>query len=167
MIGVADIFRDAVDVVDLGNPLAKRFEHLAIVDFLKGFAIKHVTPDLTDQKDHRGAVLMGDMHARRRIGCTWTARDHADAGFSGQFAVRLGHNGGTAFLAADDWFYIGMVDQAIENSQIALTGNKINPFAAMKGKLIDQYASAVTHFRSIRHSGLPEMRIVLVGRFCA
>ncbi len=62
MIGVADIFRDAVDVIDLGDPLAKRFEHLAIIDFLECFTVDHVPSDLPDEKDHRGAVLMGDMH---------------------------------------------------------------------------------------------------------
>ena len=51
--GMADIFGDAFNVVNLADPFGHVAIHAAEINFLKGFALGHGASDLPDKQDHR------------------------------------------------------------------------------------------------------------------
>ena len=71
------------------------------------------------------------------------ARDHADAGFAGQLAVRVGHHRGAAFLAADRDLDVGVV-QAVQHRQVAFARHAENVFDALGDQLVYQDVTAET-----------------------
>ncbi len=119
--GALDHFHRALRALDLGRPFGQAAEHFAVVDFLKGAAAAVGQGDLTDEQDHRRRILMRRMHADRGVGGARSARDHADAGASGQLAVGFGHVGGAGLVAADDDLdLVSHVGQGVEHGEIAL-----------------------------------------------
>ena len=141
MEGARNQFGDAFDLVDLGDPLGLRAEHGAVIHFLEGLALAHPALDLADEQDHRGRVLLGDVHAGQRVGRAGAAGHHADAGFAGQLAVGVGHHGRAAFLAAHRDLDVRIV-QAVQHCQIAFPGNAENVLDALGNPLVDQDVSA-------------------------
>src|SRR5262249_29256063 len=75
--------------------------------------------DLADEQNERGGALPRDMHARRRIGGDWPARDEADAGPPGRLAASFRHDGGPALLPANGDGDIAGVE-GIERRDVAL-----------------------------------------------
>ncbi len=136
-----DQFGNALDLVDFGDPLGLRAEDGAVVHFLEGFALAHAALDLADEQDHRGRVLLGDVHAGQRVGGARAAGHHADAGFAGQLAMGVRHHGGATFLTADGDLDVGVV-QAVQHRQVALAGNAENVFDALGDELVDEDVAA-------------------------
>ena len=64
------------------------------------------------------------VHANGSIGRAWAARDHAHARFTGEFGVRLGHEGGSTLLAANhEAKIVSVTVQAVEYFEVALAGH--------------------------------------------
>ena len=143
MEGARDQLGNALDLVDLGDPFGLGAEHGAVIHFLEGLALAHAALDLAHEEDQRRGVLLGDMHAGQRVRCARAARDHADAGFAGQLAVRVGHHRGAAFLAADRDLDVGVV-QAVQHRQVAFARHAENVFDALGDQLVYQDVTAET-----------------------
>ena len=132
-----DNLRHPRRIVDLGRPLGHRTEHRAIVEFLKGLALTHVAPDLTDKHHQRRRVLPRDVNARRGIGGARAARDEAHAGAAGDLADRFGHHASSALLPAD-----GDVERAvvkgIKHGEVAFPRHTEHVAYAVQDQLVDQ-----------------------------
>src|SRR5690606_36997187 len=135
--GARDQFGNALDLIDFGDPFGLGAEYRAIVHFLEGFALAHAAFDLAHEEDHGGGVLAGDVHTGHGVGGTGAAGDHADARGAREFAVRVGHHGGAAFLATDRDLDL-MIVQAVEHGQVAFARHTEHMAHAMRGELVDQ-----------------------------
>ena len=150
---LADIFRDAGGVVDLGHPFGHRAVHAAEVDLLECLALHLVARHLADEQDHRRRILEGGVDADRGVGRAGAAGDKADAGAAGQLAVGLGHVGGAAFLPADDQLDLGRVVQGIERRQVAFARDAEGGVDAVDLQLVDEDLAAGAQIAGIRHGG--------------
>ena len=126
--GACHVFGQAVGVLHLAHPLghAQRAgaEHLAVVDFLEGLAVALVAGHLADEQDHRRRVLERGVQPDAGIGGAGPARDEADARAAAELALRLGHEGGAAFLpAADEADLLAVLVEAVEHGQITFAGH--------------------------------------------
>jgi hypothetical protein len=128
-------------VVDLHHPLGHGAEDGAVVQLLEGLAAQRVARDLADEQQQRRRVLVRDVHAGRRVGGTGAARDEADAGLAGELALRLGHHGRAAFLAAHG-HVDGRVVQRVEHGQKAFAGHAEELLDAVGDELVDQDLAA-------------------------
>src|SRR6185436_2815099 len=141
---VAHVFRDALDAVDLADPLRHLAVHAAIVDFLERLALGELVRHLADEHHHRRRVLLRGVHADRAVGRAGAARDEQDAGLAGQLAVGLRHVRGAAFLAADDEREaLALVVHAVEHRQVALARHAECELGALGDQGIGQDLSAV------------------------
>ena len=123
--GAGHVLRNSIGVIytlhSLGKALGAGSEETGVIDFLKGLTVPAVTGDIAHQQDHGCGVLEGRVHADRGIGGPWAAGHHANARAPGQFAVGLGHEGSTTFLAAGHKFDLPAPGvHAVQHGQIAL-----------------------------------------------
>ena len=110
----------------------------AVVELLERLALAHVAPDLADEQDQRGGVLLGNVDAGGRIGGARPAGDEADAGPPGELADRLRHHGGAALLAADRHLDRA-VEHGVERRDVALARHAEHVARAVDHELIDQH----------------------------
>ena len=86
----------------LRGPLGQAADRADLVDLLEGL-VPPVGPfDLTDEREHRRGVLASRVDADRQVRCADRARTDARSGPPGQVAMRLGHEGGSAFVTCRD-----------------------------------------------------------------
>src|SRR5690606_14487734 len=83
-------------------------------------------------------------------------RDKADAGLPGEFAVCLGHHGGSTFLAAHSYLDVGIM-QGIEYGEIAFSGHAESVLDAVPKQLCNENLAACARRGSIRccHVSVP------------
>ena len=140
---VAQIFGNALRIVDLRDPLRHLAEHAPIVDFLESLTVEMFARALADQQDHRRGVLKRGMHADRRMCCTRPACDERDAWTPRQFADRFRHVRCRGFVAADDGLDLfGLVVQRIQHGEKALAGHAENTFDSVREQGIDDETRA-------------------------
>ena len=157
MEGVADIFRQPVQPVDLPHPFREGGEHRPVVDLLECLAVALVGGDLADEQDHRRGILKGDMHPGRGICGPGSPGDKGDARLARQLSVGLGHHRRAAFLPGDDHVDAAVV-KPVERGQIAFARHAKDPAHALEFQLVDEDLSAVAH-----ESGLPLVRRTLAS----
>ena len=118
-----DVFGDAFDAVDLGDPLGHLPEHAAIVDLLERLAVDEAGADLADEQDHRHRVLERRVHADRGIGRPRAARHHHHSRLAGELGIGVGHERGAALLAADhEADAVAVPVQSVEHREVAFAG---------------------------------------------
>ena len=139
--GASQKFGDAGGVVDLDHPFGHRAEDRAVVEFLERLAVFHPAGDLAHEEDHRGRILRGDMHARRRVGGAGATGDEADAGAARELAPGLGHHGRASLLPAGDQIDAG-ADQRVEHAEVAFPRHAGGARHALDHELVDQHAGA-------------------------
>ena len=89
-------------------------------------------------------ILRGGVHADAGVGGAGAAGDEADAGLAGEFAVRLGHVGGAAFLAADHGLDGVLVFiERVDAGQVTFAGHQENAARAVVAQLLDEDLAAV------------------------
>ena len=93
------------------------------------------------KQDERGGILVRNVDACGRVGGARPARHKADARLAGELALRLGHHGRTAFLAAHGHGDVGIV-QRIEHGQVAFAGHAKELLHAMGDELLHQDLAA-------------------------
>ncbi|MNE41717.1 hypothetical protein D3C80_1358030 [compost metagenome] len=153
------MLRQAPGVFDLHHPLGQRGIHLLVVDFLEGFAAELVAGHLADEQQHWRGVLEGGVHADRGVGGAGAAGDEADARLAGQLAVRLGHVGGAALLAAHHQVdLLADIVQGVEHRQVALAGHAEGALHAIEQKGIDQNLATGAGFDNGIHRSLLHMQ---------
>ena len=84
---------------------------------------------------------MRNVDACGRVGGARPARHKADARLPRELALRLGHHGRAALLAAHGNGDVGIV-QCIEHGQVAFAGHAKQLLHAVDEELIDQYLAA-------------------------
>jgi hypothetical protein len=124
-----------------GDPFRHGAEHLPVVDLLERLPVAHAATDLPDQQDQRRRVLVGRVHAARRVGGARPTRDHADPRAAGQLAVGVGHVGGADLVPADH-VPDGRVVQRVEHREVALARHAEGQLDAVDGELVDEDAAA-------------------------
>ena len=128
-----DVFGDPLGVFDLRNPLCQRPEHLPVVHFLEGFAIRGGPRDLAHEQDHGCRVLKRGVDANRGVGRARAAGHKTDSWSPGQFAPGLGHIGSAAFLAASDQTEpVFDVVQGVQDLEVAFTRNPESRVGAVR-----------------------------------
>ncbi len=146
-------FNSAVGAFDLGDPFRQRRVHPAVVHFLEALAVDGIAADLADEQDHGRGVFTGGVHADGCVGGAGAARDEADAGLARQLAVRLGHIGRAALLAADNGFHrVAPRVQGVDAGQEALAGHHENP-AHAKGLQLRNQGFAAAAWRGLCGAG--------------
>ncbi|MPN18670.1 hypothetical protein SDC9_166033 [bioreactor metagenome] len=148
-----DDFGDARGVVDLHRPFGHGAEHSAVVQFLERLAPHHAARHLAHEDDERCRILVRNVDARRGIGGSRATRDKADARPTGELALRLGHHGRAAFLAADGDVHLGVV-QRVQRGQIAFAGHAEQLPDTVQHKLIDEHLSAGARGEGMRGLGV-------------
>jgi hypothetical protein len=104
--------------------------------------------------------IIGDT----RVGRAGPARDHADARLAGQLAIRLGHEGGAALLAADDQLDpLARVVQRVDHRQITLTRNAERGVYTMRAERVHQDPAAARQRRVLIHGLPPVLAVGLYG----
>ena len=136
-------FRNTVSIVNFGCPFCSLTENRAVIHFLEGFTFAHAAFNLAHEQDHGGGILIGDVHAGVGIGGTRATCDHADARLAREFAVRIGHHGRPAFLAANSDLDIGIV-QTVEHGQVTFARHTEHVFYAVSNQLINKDVSTHT-----------------------
>ncbi|MNG08121.1 hypothetical protein D3C84_914580 [compost metagenome] len=136
----------------MDDPFCQGAEHLAKIDFLKGFAILLVASHLANEQNHRRGILERGVDADRGIGCPRASGDEADAWLAGEFAVGFGHIGRAAFLTADDQvdFFL-YVMQCIEYREVALSRHTESSFDAVDAQGIHQNLTSATTRNAFIH----------------
>ena len=155
MHGLSDVLGNALDAVDFSGPFGDRAVELAVVDFLEGFAVAGVSANLADDDNHRGAVLMGGMHADRCIGGAGATGHHQNTGLAGQFGVGVGHEGGAAFLTADyELGFLAVLMQAFKHGEVAFAGHAKNGVDTVNPQSVGENLAAMAglEWGSIRHN---------------
>ena len=137
------VLRDPIGRLDLGNPLreAERAgpEHLPVVDFLECLAVALVARHLADEEDHRRAVLERGVQPDAGIGGARPARDEADARPPRELALRLGHEGGAALLAAgDEADAVAVLVEAVQHGEKALARHAERGVDALRDEGLDE-----------------------------
>jgi hypothetical protein len=122
--GTRHVLGQAVGALHFGHPLghAQRAgaEHLAVVEFLEGFAVALVAGHLAHEQDQRRAVLERRVHTDAGVGGTRPAGHEADARPAAELALRLGHEGGAAFLpAGHEADAVAVFVKAVQHGQVA------------------------------------------------
>ena len=160
-----DELGDAVDAVDLGDPLRERAEHPPVVDLLERLALLLRRGDLADEQDQRRRVLVGGVHADGGLRRAGPARDHADPRPPGQLAVGLGRIRGAGLVPARDQPDRRLV-QPVEQLEVALAGHAEHELRAVHRELVgQQLAAAPAHSRLLQVDvGALQLRLLLVGR---
>ena len=146
MEGAGHELGNPVGAVDLRHPLRHRPEHLPVVDLLKRLAPHHLPADLADQKYQRRRILVSGVDSARGMRRPGAARDHADSGTARELPVRVGHVGGTHFVAARDEADRRVVER-IEYGQVALTRHAERDVDAVDDELVDDELPAGSHLR--------------------
>ena len=131
------VLRDAVGVVHLRRPLRHRAEDGRVVELLERFATEMFSRYLADKEDHRRRVLVGRVHAGRRVCRARAARDEADAGPPRQLAVRLSHVRRGRLVPAGDEADRRVVER-VEDREVALPRDAERELDAMELQLIDE-----------------------------
>ncbi len=126
--GARDVLGQAVGALHLAHPLGQPeragAEHLPVVDLLEGLAVALVARDLADEQDHRRRILERGVQPDAGVGGAGPARDEADAGAAAELALRLGHEGGAAFLpAGDEADAVAVLVEAVEHREVAFAGD--------------------------------------------
>ena len=135
--------RHALGAVDLSDPFRHLAVHAPVVDLLECLALGHLVVDLADEQDQRCRVLECRVNADARVGRARAARDEADAGAAGQFAVGVGHVGGAAFLTADhELDCVARAVERIQRAKIAFTRHAKHHVGAVHSERIDQQLAA-------------------------
>ena len=138
--------------------LGERPEHHGEVGLLERLAAEKAPFYLPDQQQHRRRILKGGVNADSGIASARAAGDQANAGFSRQLAVRLGHHRGAVLMPAGDHVEpAGDIVKRIENRQIALAWNAKHPLCAMRQQRVDHQLPAGAELPSallIRHARL-------------
>ena len=75
-----------------------------VIHLLERLALARTPLHLTDKKDHGGSIVLGNVNTRRCVGGTRCTGHKTNPGLPGEFAMRLGHHGGTSLLAANGDF---------------------------------------------------------------
>jgi hypothetical protein len=151
---MAHVLGDALDAVDLRHPLRHLPVHAPVIDLLERFALGEFVRHLADEHHHRRRVLEAGMHADGAVGGAGTARHEEHARLAGELAVRLGHVGGAAFLAADDeGELVAQVVQAVEHRQVALAGHAERHLHALGGERVGEDLAAVPGLQIGFHAG--------------
>ena len=101
--------------------------------------------------------LRGDMNAVGAVHGARAAGDEADAGTAGQFAIGLGHDRRTAFLAADQ-HVDRRIMQCIKDGKKTLAGHASQPLHTLDLKLIDKNAAAAAGIALSSHVFTPLRR---------
>ena len=84
------------------------------------------------------------MHADAGVGGAGAPRAENDAGAAGQFAVGVGHVGGTTLLPADDEAHaVAALIETLKHRQVALTGHAKGDVDTVADQRIDQDLPAV------------------------
>ncbi len=128
-------------VVNLHHPLGHGAKHGAVVQLLKSLAPHHAAPHLAHEQDHGGRILVRDVYTGRRVGGTRAARHKTDARLAGQFALRLGHHGRAAFLAAHGDVDAGVV-QRVKHGEETFTRHTEQLLHAVGDELVNQNLAA-------------------------
>lgn len=137
-----DIFGNAINAIDFGNPFGQRAKHGAIVHLLKSLAVPLITGHLTNEKDHRGRVLKRDMHPRRGIGCPRTARHKGHTRLAIEFPTGLCHHGCATFLTRDDIGNASIIEP-IQRRQKAFARHTKNPLYALTLQCFNKHLATV------------------------
>ena len=111
--------------------------------------------DLADQHDHRRRILKRGVDADRGVAGTRPARHQQYPGLAAQFAVGLGHKGGTALLAAGHETDFGRVVERVEDFEIALAGDAEGHLDAMGAQRRDDELAAAEGRKIALPSGRP------------
>jgi hypothetical protein len=136
-------FRDPVGVVNLDHRLGHRPEYSAQVELLEGLAPAVGPGHLSDEQDQRRRVLSRGVHADGSVRRARAAGDDAYPGPSGQLARRLGRVCGRRFVAATHQAQpVAMVEQAVQQGQVALTGDAERELAAVQDELVGEQLAA-------------------------
>ena len=143
MEGARNDFGNTLNLIDFSDPLRLGTENSTVIHFLEGFTFAHAAFNLAHEQDHGGGILIGDVHAGVGIGGTRATCDHADARLAREFAVRIGHHGRPAFLAANSDLDIGIV-QTVEHGQVTFARHTEHVFYAVSNQLINKDVSTHT-----------------------
>ena len=139
--GPRDQLGDALDLVDLCDPLRERAEHAAVVDLLERLALRVLARHLADEEEERRPVLVGRVHADGGLRCARPARHEADPRAAGQLPVCLRHRRGAALVAARD-VPDRAVAERVEHVDVALPRNAVREVGAVQRELVDQDPAA-------------------------
>src|SRR3954470_2097910 len=154
MESVAHIFRNALDAVDLRNPFGHLAVHPAVVDFLEGLALGEFVSDLADEHHHRRGILESGVHADCAVRGSRAARHEKHARLAGELAVRFGHVGGAALLAANHEFQlVAHVVQAVEQRQVAFARYAERHVHALRDERVGEDLPAVARLEIGFHAG--------------
>ena len=114
-------------------------EDLAVVEFLKRFAVALIGRHLADEQHHRRRILERGVQTDRRIARAGAARHEAHARPRRQLALRFGHEGRTAFVAAgDEADALGMRVKAVEHRQVAFARHAEDGIDALRDQRFDE-----------------------------
>ena len=136
-----DDFRNLRRAFDLRRPLGDRAEKGAIIHLLESATPQHRPLDLADEQDHRGGIVLRDMHAMRRVGRAWTPRDEADSGSAREAPLGERHDRRARLLTADRDIDRGVMHR-VKRREEGLARNAINALDALRDELIDKDLSA-------------------------
>ena len=149
VIGAADVFGQAVGVVDLADPLGEAersgTEHLPIVDLLERLAIALAARHLADEEDHRRRVLERGVQADRGVARAGPAGHEAEPRPAAELALRFGHVARAAFVTAgDEADPVAMFVEAVERGEEAFAGNAERGARALGDQRLDQCVAGGT-----------------------
>ena len=139
--GARHVFGQALGAVDALDALghAEGAEEGAVTHLLERLAVALVAGHIADEQHHRRRILAGRVHADAGIGRPRPAGDEAHARPPRQLAVRLGHEGGTALLPADDEVdRVAVLVKAVQHRQIAFARHAERVGDALGQKAFDE-----------------------------
>ena len=99
-------------------------------------------PILSNEQDHRLAILHRNMDADGRIRRPRPARDKGDTGPLSQRTISASHERDAAFLSTHHRLNLRHIMERIKHRKEALPRHSENPVAALDNKLIDKHAPA-------------------------
>jgi len=127
--------------LDLGRPFGHRSKEGAKVHLLKRAAPQHFAFNLSDEQDHRGGIVLGDVNAVGGVGGARPAGDEANPWPASQSSLGQRHHRGARLLPTYGEFDRRAV-HGVERREVGLAGDAIDPLNALGDKLIDEDASA-------------------------
>ena len=132
-----DELGDALDLVDLRDPLRERAEHAPVVELLERLPLGVLARDLADEEDERRPVLERRVHADRRLRRARPTGDEADPGRAGQLPVRLRHVRRARFVPARDEPH-RRVAERVEDVDVALARDAEREPRTVERELVDE-----------------------------
>ncbi len=136
--------------LELGGPLGEGAEHLVVVHLLEGAPAPMGAFDLADQQDYRGGVLLCGVDADAGVGRARPPGHHANPRTAGEFAISLGHVGGSGLVPAGDQAdAVPGPGQGVEHRQVALARHAENVIDAVHDQAFDNDLGGVRHDGSL------------------